>query len=62
MKATYTNNEELKGFGFEVLTDNEMMEVRGGGTDTQPTTRDRDIYRRRNKLIHFSFLKKIKKT
>ena len=43
MKAINTNNEELKGFDFEVLTDNEMLEVRGG-TDTRPQTRDRDVY------------------
>lgn len=42
MKAIITNTEELKGFGFEVLTANEMIEVRGGD-DTKPVTRDRDI-------------------
>jgi len=43
MKAININNEELKNFGFEILTDNEMIEVRGG-TDPVPATRDRDIY------------------
>jgi hypothetical protein len=42
MKAIITNTENLKGFDFEVLTANEMLEVRGGG-DPQPVTRDRDI-------------------
>ena len=42
MKAIITNTEELKGFGFEVLSANEMLEVRGG-TDPKPVTRDRDI-------------------
>jgi len=42
MKAINTYNEELTGFGFEVLTDNEMIEVRGG-TDAKPITRDRDV-------------------
>jgi len=43
MKAIITNTENLKGFDFEVLTENEMLEVRGG-TDVKPVTRDRDIY------------------
>jgi len=43
MKAIITNTEDLKGFDFELLTENEMLEVRGG-TDVRPATRDRDIY------------------
>lgn len=42
MKAIITNTEDLKGFNFEVLTANEMMQVRGGD-DPRPVTRDRDI-------------------
>jgi len=41
MKAIITNTENLQGFGFEVLTENEMIEVRGGA---DPVTRDRDVY------------------
>ncbi len=42
MKAIITNVENLSGFNFEVLTENEMMEVRGG--DGRPVTRDRDVW------------------
>lgn len=43
MKTINTNANELQDFGFEFLSENEMMEVRGG-TDARPKTRDRDIY------------------
>jgi hypothetical protein len=40
----FFNNTEKKNFpGFEVLTSNEMLKVRGGG-DTRPATRDKDIF------------------
>ena len=36
-------NPELNLNGFELLDENEMLEVRGG-TDTRPITRDRDQF------------------
>lgn len=43
MKTIKTNPSELQDFGFEFLSENEMMAVRGG-TDARPKTRDRDVY------------------
>ena len=46
MKRTVKNSNEnvsFNNFSFEVLTNNEMLKVRGGG-DPKPKTRDKDIY------------------
>ncbi|MCD6355570.1 MAG: hypothetical protein J7L95_08470 [Prolixibacteraceae bacterium] len=40
MKTLATNFNENKFNGFEILSENEMLEVRGG---IQPVTRDRDV-------------------
>ena len=42
MKRMVTN-PELNLTSFELLSENEMLEVRGG-TDTRPITRDRDQF------------------
>lgn len=43
MKRFFSNSEKRANFtGFEVLTANEMLKVRGGG-DTRPITREKDI-------------------
>ena len=42
MKRMVTN-PELNLTSFDVLSENEMMEVRGG-IDTRPLTRDRDEF------------------
>ena len=43
MKRSLINTEEKSNFAtFEILNENEMMQVRGG--DTPPRSRDRDIY------------------
>ncbi|WP_303924228.1 hypothetical protein [Draconibacterium sediminis] len=39
MKAITTKN--IEDFNFEILTRNELNELRGGG---QPNSRDKDIY------------------
>jgi len=43
MKAITIQNtsQELENFGFEVLNQSELNEVRGGG---QPRSRDKDIF------------------
>jgi len=43
MKAITIQNtsQELNNFDFEVLSQNELNEVRGGG---QPNSRDKDIF------------------
>ncbi|MBN2635370.1 MAG: hypothetical protein JXR61_03810 [Prolixibacteraceae bacterium] len=42
MKAiTIQSLDKLDNFGFDVLSQEEMNEVRGGGT---PKSRDKDIY------------------
>ena len=30
--------------GFELLNENEMQAIRGGGSPTKPVTRPRDVY------------------
>ena len=43
MKRFFSNTERKVNFaGFEVLSANEMLKVRGGG-DTRPITREKDI-------------------
>ncbi|WP_157493667.1 bacteriocin [Draconibacterium sediminis] len=41
MKAITIQDNNLENFGFEVLTQNELNEVRGGGT---PKSRDKDVF------------------
>ena len=41
MKAITIQDNNIENFGFEVLTQNELNEVRGGGT---PRTRDKDVF------------------
>lgn len=42
MKAITTqNNNNLENFGFEGLSQTELIEVRGGG---KPKTRDKDVF------------------
>ncbi len=44
MKRSFANTKEKRNFaGFNVLSANEMLQVRGGG-DVRPRTRDKDIY------------------
>lgn len=44
MKRMIATSNELVNFaGFEVLSNNEMLKVRGGD-DIRPKTRDRDIF------------------
>lgn len=44
MKRSFNNTEETTNFNaFDALTENEMMQVRGGG-DIRPRTRDKDLY------------------
>lgn len=43
MKRFFNNTEKRNFKGFEVLSSNEMLKVRGGG-DTRPATRDKDIF------------------
>ena len=43
MKRFFANTEKKENFkGFEVLTTNEMLKVRGGA-DTKPITRSKDL-------------------
>ncbi|MDX8339900.1 hypothetical protein SLH46_11940 [Draconibacterium sp. IB214405] len=35
------NNKKLNNFGFEILSRNELNEVRGGG---KPKSRDKDVF------------------
>lgn len=42
MKKMIDNSTE-NFLGFDILSENEMLEVRGG-IDSRPTTRDRDVY------------------
>ncbi len=43
MKRFFSNTQKRANFqGFEVLTSNEMLKVRGGA-DTKPATRQKDI-------------------
>lgn len=49
MKRFFTNSEKKANFkGFEVLTSNEMLKVRGGA-DTKPASRDKDILEEDNR-------------
>jgi len=41
MKAITIQDNNLENFGFEVLTQYELNEVRGGGT---PKSRDKDVF------------------
>jgi hypothetical protein len=44
MKKFFESTEEKRNFnGFDVLTSNEMLQVRGG-SDVKPDTRDKDIF------------------
>jgi hypothetical protein len=43
MKRFFTNTQKRNFNGFNVLTSNEMLQVRGG-TDVRPRTREKDIY------------------
>jgi len=44
MKRFFANTEEERNFNsFDVLTSNEMLQVRGG-SDVKPETRDKDIF------------------
>jgi hypothetical protein len=44
MKKFFASTEEKKNFNdFDVLTSNEMLQVRGGG-DVRPNTREKDIF------------------
>ncbi|SHI51522.1 hypothetical protein SAMN05444280_10313 [Tangfeifania diversioriginum] len=44
MKKFFASTEEKRNFnGFDVLTSNEMLQVRGGG-DVRPDTREKDIF------------------
>ncbi|SHF82920.1 hypothetical protein SAMN05444274_11033 [Mariniphaga anaerophila] len=43
MKRFFNNTEKRNVKGFEVLTSNEMLKVRGGG-NPRPITRDKDIF------------------
>lgn len=44
MKRSFANTKEKRNFtGFNVLSANEMLQVRGGG-DVRPRTRDKDIF------------------
>lgn len=43
MKKTIDNSVE-NFQSFDILSENEMMQVRGGGDPIPPTTRDRDIF------------------
>jgi hypothetical protein len=44
MKKFFTSRESKSSFaGFEFLTTNELLKVRGGG-DTRPETKPKDIF------------------
>ena len=44
MKRSFNNTEEKINFNaFDALTENEMMQVRGGG-DIRPRNRDNDLF------------------
>jgi hypothetical protein len=43
MKRIFANTQKRDFNGFNVLTSNEMLQVRGG-TDVRPRTRDKDIF------------------
>lgn len=43
MKRFFTTNGKKNVAGFEVLSANEMLKVRGG-TNTKPGSRDKDQY------------------
>ncbi len=44
MNNFFVNTEENRDFdGFDALTSNEMLKVRGGG-DTKPDTRQKDFF------------------
>lgn len=44
MKKFFASTEEKKNFkSFDVLTSNEMLQVRGG-SDVKPNTREKDIF------------------
>ena len=44
MKKFFASTEEKRNFnGFDVLTSNEMLQVRGG-SDVKPATRDKEIF------------------
>jgi hypothetical protein len=43
MKRFFNNTEKRNFAGFEVLSINEMLKVRGG-TNTKPASRDKDMY------------------
>jgi hypothetical protein len=43
MKRIFANTQKRNFNGFNVLTSNEMLQVRGG-TDVRPRTREKDIY------------------
>jgi hypothetical protein len=43
MKRFSTINGKRNFTGFEVLSANEMLKVRGG-TDTKPASREKDVY------------------
>lgn len=43
MKRFFNKSEKSNFQGFEVLTTNEMLKVRGGG-DAKPITRQKDIF------------------
>ena len=43
MKMFFLNTQKRNFAGFEVLTSNEMLKVRGGA-DTRPVTRSKDIF------------------
>jgi len=43
MKRIFASTQKRNFNGFNVLTSNEMLQVRGG-TDVRPRTRDKDIF------------------
>jgi hypothetical protein len=48
MKRFSTINGKRNIAGFEVLSVNEMLQVRGGA-DTKPASREKDVYELENK-------------
>ncbi len=40
----FIDNSEKKFQGFDILSENAMLKVRGGGGTIPPKTRDRDAY------------------